>query len=449
MTATIQVTPKSHGHSTGGNRFWLLDDPALDENGQIVQGGMWAHQREWWDLPNFVRGLITGYGGGKTFSLGKRMIALALHNAPVPVITVSPTYPMALTTIVETIDELLTGKQTLDPTLSYKLFRSQPYRFSIRHGRRRGTILCYSGENPDRLKGSNVAAAGIDEPFMQQRAVLEQVAARVRHPRAKRREINLTGTPEGVIGWGFELFEGDLRSKYDVGFVQCSSHANLALPADYLHRLESAFDDEARAAYVEGKFVNMAKGRVYYAFDPTVNVEAIEKQPDGAEWGAGMDFNVNPMSFVVFWRKGDRLHITAEHELPNSDSEQAADMIREQYPQVRSVYPDATGARRQTSSAGKSDHDHLRSRGLRVVAHSTNPPIRDRYNAMNGGFKHGRVTVSPDCRKLRQYLQGYTHDEANKASQKAMSHLLDAMGYPVAFLLPVKKPQLHRAFSGA
>ena len=93
-------------------RFWRMDDPVLDANGQVVCGGMFDHQREWWNLPNFIRGLVTGYGGGKTMALAKRMIALALHNAPVTVVTVSPTYPMARTTIVESIRELLDGRST-------------------------------------------------------------------------------------------------------------------------------------------------------------------------------------------------------------------------------------------------------------------------------------------------------------------------------------------------
>jgi hypothetical protein len=430
--------------------FWRQEDPIIDEHGHVVMGGMFDHQREWWNLPNFIRGLVTGYGGGKTHTLAKRMVWLSLYNAPVPVMTVSPTYPMAETTIVQTLDEILDGKCTMERRLRYHLFKSQPYRFVLTLGAMSATILCMSGEKPDRLKGSNIAAAGIDEPFMQQRAVFNQVLARIRHPHARRRELNLTGTPEGVVGWGYDLFEGELRAKHDVGLVQRSSRANLALPSDYVQRLESGYDDTAKAAYVDGKFVNLSTGRVYYAFDPTVNITD-EPMPEDAELGCGMDFNVDPMAFCVFWRKGERVHYVREFELPNSDSESAAAELLAAYPKCRKVYPDASGAKRSTASPhGRSDFHYLRDAGLTILARPSNPPLRDRYNAVNGALKSRKVTIGPACRKLKSYLMAHTHEDMHKAQQKAMGHLLDAFAYPIAYLMPVDRTRTRLVgFSGA
>lgn len=419
--------------------FWRRDDPELDGTGRVLRGGMWEHQRQWWDLPNFIRGLVTGYGGGKTLALGKRMIWLALKNAPVPVITVSPTYPMARTTIVETIAELLEGRSSIEPGLRWKLYREQPYRFEIDMGGRHGTIRCHSGEYPDRLKGANIAAAGIDEPFIQDRGVFEQVLSRIRHPMAKVRELDITGTPEGIVGWGYDLFEGEMRSRLDVGLVQCGSTANRALPPDYIDRMERTFDETSRAAYVDGRFVNMSSGRVYHAFDPARDVVDAE-MPKDATVCVGMDFNVNPMAFVLFWRTVDRLHFFAEHEKPNCDAEQAGIAIKEMAPDVRDVYPDASGSQRShAGNSGKSAHAYLRELGFNIHARPANPLLPDRRNAVNSGFRRRIVTIGKSCPKLKTYLMSYTHDGLNKTSQKAMGHLLDAMGYPIAYLFPVDR----------
>ncbi len=40
---------------------------------------------------------------------------------------------------------------------------------------------------------------------------------------------------------------------------------------------------------------------------------------------------------------------------------------------------------------------------------------------------------------MRAYLLGYTHKDSNKQVQKDMSHLLDAFGYPIAYLFPVDR----------
>lgn len=419
--------------------FWRMDDPELDGAGGIARGGMWSHQREWWDLPNFIKALVTGYGGGKTLALAKRMIWLALYNSPAPVMTVSPSYPLALKTIVQSIDELLDGRCTLEEHMTYTLRKSQPYEFSISLPSRKGLIWCMSGERPERLKGPNIGAAGIDEPFIQHVDVFNQVIARVRHPQARVKEICLTGTPEGVVGWGFDLCEGEGRNRQDVGVIQASTGENRALGGEYVERMEAAYDDAALAAYRDGKFVNMTTGRVYHSFDPTLHV-VDEPMPAGAEMCIGLDFNVDPMSYVAFWRKGDRMHVVAEYERPNSDAEEVGHYIRRDYPDVRKIYPDASGQNRQNAGGGhKSAFAYLREQGYQICARSRNPSIYDRTNAVNGGLRHGRVTIAPSCRKLRSYLLANTHKDRHTKAQEAMSHLLDAFGYPIAFLFPVDR----------
>jgi hypothetical protein len=242
------------------------------------------------------------------------------------------------------------------------------------------------------------------------------------------------------MGWGYDLFEGSLRKLYDVGLVQCSSRENKALPPDYVQRLESGFDEAAQAAYVDGRFVNLSAGRVYHSFDPTVHVVDDIDRPKEAELGVGMDFNVNPMSWVLFWRKGERIHVFAEFERPNSDAEEAAIEIRSAMPEVRNVYPDASGAQRSHSGGGgKSAFGYLRDNGFTIHARAANPLLVDRRNAVNAAFRRGQITVAKSCPKLRNYLLAYTHDAAHKASHKAMSHLLDAFTYPVAYLFPVDR----------
>nr|MCK4930054.1 hypothetical protein [Nanoarchaeota archaeon] len=63
--------------------FWRQEDPELDADGLVVKGGMWQHQRDWWNSPKFIRALVMGYGGGKTLISGKRAISMARTNAPV------------------------------------------------------------------------------------------------------------------------------------------------------------------------------------------------------------------------------------------------------------------------------------------------------------------------------------------------------------------------------
>lgn len=429
--------------------LWRTDDPVLDEKGIVRKGGMTAPQREWWALPNFVRLLVGGYGSGKSLSLCKRMTSLALENSPHPVAIVSPTYPMAQETVIETTRQLLGGKATLMPSFRWSEKKGSPHEFRLFHGDKRGRILVYTGEHPKRLKGPNLAAAGIDEPFIQDKEVFEQMVARVRAPGSRRRELNLTGTPED-LNWGYELAEGELGERYDVGIVRASTHSNVALPSDYVERLEAGFDAKTADAYLRGEFVSLSKGAVYHAFDADNNVIDLDK-PDDAVWFSGWDFNVNPLSCVVGWvlhpDDVDRahLHIVAEYEFPNADTEFAAGAVLEEWGSagLALAYPDSNVGRATNAPAGVTDHDYLRAAGFHVVPHpGGNPAIRDRVNTVNGmlsSMRHGtRMTISPACVKLRRYLSSYAHEKMNTTHQKSMSHLLDAATYPVSTMFGPK-----------
>jgi hypothetical protein len=163
-----------------------------------------------------------------------------------------------------------------------------------------------------------------------------------------------------------------------------------------------------------------------------------------------MDFNVDPMAAIVFWRNGNHMHIVDELELPNADTDEMCATLRDRYPKpdtasqsrIQSIYPDASGRARHTSApAGRSDFTTIKEYGFDIRVKTENPKIRDRENAVNCKLRprggEPTLTISPKCRKLISYLRRYSHEEKNK--QRNMSHMLDAMGYPVAYLYPMHR----------
>lgn len=421
-----------------GGRFWRMEDPVLNESRVLQRGGMWEHQRTWWNMPNFIKVLVGGYGAGKTNILCKRAISLALTNAPCPVALVSPTFPIARQTTILTLTDMLEGKRSLLGRAFRWTYNKSTHQFTIRYNGRKALIIIYSGDKPLSLRGPNLAAAGIDEPFIQDYEVFKQMIARVRHPEAVHKEICITGTPE-QLNWGYDLCVGEDREKHDVAFVQASTRKNLALDPVYVARLGGAYAGKEADAYIDGAFRNLSAGAVYYAFDLIGNVQKI-KAPEYATWGAGMDFNVNPMAFTVFWRANDHIHFVKDYELPNSDTEDACIKLTEDFPQVRTIYPDPSGKSRHTNApGGQSDFSYIRRAGYDIEAPPDVYPRRDRFNAANGKLKNrdGKVTctIDPDCKKLIKYLGLHTYELANK--QEHMTHLLDAFSYPIVRQFPV------------
>jgi hypothetical protein len=443
--------PRPVDHTKGGGSFWRKEPPVFGQGKEITKGGMFAPQLEWWNLPNFIKVLVTGYGGGKSFILAKRMIGLALKNAPVPVAIVCPNLPQAKLTTIPTIDGLLEGKrQLLGRGFRYRYNGTPPIHYTIEYRGRRATIYILSAERPQSLKGGNLAAVGMEEPFIQPEESFQQMIARIRHPDAVHQELAIAGTPEN-LNWGYELCEGELSKRYDVGVVHASTMANKSLPDDYAKRMLAGYDEKAASAYVQGRFTNLSKGVVYHAFDREENVVELAP-PSGAQVGIGMDFNVNPMAATLFWWKGQDMHIFCEFEFPNADTEYAAlaiqDIAWERFRiRVEDVFPDASGKNRSTSAPGGiSDFVILKQLGFTIHSKDANPPRRDRYNATNRKFKSkgGRITltIDPSCTRLAKYFTQYTHEIRNKKQGEEMSHLLDAATYPVAYLFPILRSSL-------
>lgn len=139
------------------NPLWRKEDPVIDDDGIVIKGGLFAHQREWWNQSNFVKLLVTGYGGGKTMTGCKRGIAVSLTNAPVPHVVVSPSYKMAKRTTIPTLLSLLRGKMSLLDGFEYEYLKSD-HEFQIRYKGREGIIWIASGDDPDSLKGPNIGS---------------------------------------------------------------------------------------------------------------------------------------------------------------------------------------------------------------------------------------------------------------------------------------------------
>jgi hypothetical protein len=333
--AFANVVDRPVSLSKDRDEFWRREEPIIQEQPdgtrQVLRGGMFSGQRQWWELPNFIKMMVGGYGAGKTSLGGKRAISLAFQNAPAPVAFVSPTYPLARRTVIPTIEALLAGKRAIFGNQFWYRFNKSTHEFKLRFRGRNGLIYIHSGEDPLSLRGPNLAAALVDEPFIQDRAVFEQMIARVRHPDAVHKEIGLLGTPE-QLNWGYDLALGEDRDKHDVGVVTVSSRANLALDTKYVQRLEGALSEKAVQAYVDGRFIQLSTGLVYYGFKGIGSENVIDLPiPPGAEIGCGMDFNVNPFAFVVFWRAGSHMHYMFDYELENADTEYACSVLKEHF----------------------------------------------------------------------------------------------------------------------
>ena len=384
---------------------------------------MLKHQQQFWDAPNRVVLLVGGYGSGKTYIGALKSIEMSYINRPIPLMYVSPSHQLATKTIIVTLKEICNRAQ-LDYT-----YNQQKSEFRIHNWD--GIIWFGSGDKPDSLRGPNIGAAVIDEPFIQKREVFEQMIARVRHPEASKSQIFLTGTPE-QLNWGFNLAH---NKDLDMKVIQASTLDNPYLPDDYKQTLLNSYSKEQIDAYVYGKFVNLTQGRVYHEFDRDKHV--LERNDlHGWEVGAGIDWNVDALSCCIFRHNKSEIHVEKEIRLKNAGTYDLAEQLKKLYPAIK-VYPDASGSARKTS-APHTDHDIMKMAGFTVVSPRANPPVKDRVNAVNRLFREGRATISANCKYLIMDMeQNVWRNQQIDKRDAEQSHMGDAFGYPSSWLFPI------------
>jgi PBSX family phage terminase large subunit len=386
-------------------------------------------QRRFWDSKKFMPALVEGYGAGKTYVHAKRALYLSYVNAGLPGMMVSPTYKLAKRTTIHTIQEMMDRAG-----LNYTINKNDN---EIRIKNWNGLIWWGSGDDPNSLRGPNLAWAGIDEPFIQSEDVFDQMIARVRHPDATLSQIFLTGTPE-ELNWGARVCI-DEPEKYDVDLITGSTRENIHLPDDYLQRLLSSYSENQIKAYVDGAFVNLTKGRVYDPFD-RVKSNDVRTDISNLPIIAGLDFNVGKLVCIIAARIGkDRLHVFDEIVLKDSDTFEMAEVLSRKYPGIP-VYPDPAGNARHTSST-KSDHQILRDHGFMVIARKSHPPVKGRVNAVNGMLRNGLMTIDvAKCKELAIDLERvvWKGNDIDKRDD-ARTHATDALGYPTEYLWPVNR----------
>ena len=392
---------------------------------KIKQENFLPHQRQWWVLQNFMKLLVGGFGCGKTYIGALRSIYLSYVHSPLPGIYISPTYKIAKRTIIPTLHEIANRsgmRMTHNKTDNEFIIHNWDGKFWVG-----------SGDDPDSLRGPNLAWAGIDEPFIQNKMVLDIALSRIRVGDKDKRELFLTGTPE-ELNWGYDISMNE-DNRYDIGTVTGKTKDNTYLGQEYYNTLWNAYTPEMREAYLEGKFVNMKLGRAYKPFDRDRHIKHVNI--DNLEICAGIDFNVDYMSAEIFANGNGFIHFFDEIRASHSNTFELAESLRLKYPGIR-VLPDPTGSGRRTA-ATKSDHQILKDAGFQVRMRDKRILVMDRVNAVNSMLNLDRLTIEPDtCLWLIKDLDRvvFKNEDLDKTTEPELTHASDGAGYGVHYLYP-------------
>lgn len=221
--------------------------------------------------------------------------------------------------------------------------------------------------------------------------------------------------------------------------------------------LKRTMSDRVFKQEFEGSFEDIGH-RVYYEFDRQKHCIA-RTDLDNLEIGAGIDFNVDYMSAILFRfsTKQRIMHVFKEIRLSNSNTFELADALVDYLKALGSnhdirIFPDPAGTSRQTS-ATESDHAILRRKSFKIRAHSAHPAVKDRVNAVNSLLMSAdgdiSLTIDPSCKYIIEDFERVTwrkNGDIDKSTEK-LTHMSDGLGYAIEYLFPLKTKTTMRIIS--
>lgn len=394
--------------------------------------------------------LVTGYGGGKSFSLVLKMVLLKLEYPNVDILYVMPTFSMYRDILIPLLREITEGTN-----IGWDWNKSTGEIFFGCGGR----VILKSADDPSKIVGFNVAFVLLDEldTLTTEKArevfLKSSARARVRLPDGRLNQIFIGTTPEGRR-FVYHMFEKNKPDNYTL--IQASSRLNPYLTEDYFENIiATAPNAQIAEAYIEGKFVNMAVGAVYTEFDNVrCHTDAIYRK--GENLYISMDFNVLNMNAVVYVKRQpldfpksiyhgrETLHAVAHlHEI--KDTPEMAEVISNKYPTSPiTIFPDASGKNPSSKGCKVSDISQLKDAGFHIRAKNKNPLIMDRVKSLNSALKIGLVKVNTIlCPELVDALESQTYNEKTELPEKTVGSSIDdindSCGYGVHYMYPLKR----------
>lgn len=382
------------------------------------------------DMSRF-RVVIAGRRFGKTH-LSIRELCFHARIPDREVWYVAPTYKMARQIVWKKLKNKLNDLNWVSKTNETDLS------ISLRNG---STISLKGADNYDSLRGVGLDFIVLDEfADIDPEAWYETLRPTLSDKQGRALFI---GTPKGIGNWAYEIYQNSLDNdtwkSYSFTTVEGGNVPISEIEAAKKDLDERTFRQEYMATF------ETFSGRIYYAFDRSMNVVKYEGNTPDVLY-IGMDFNIDPMSAVIATRIGDNLHIIDEIRLFSSNTQEMVSEIKQRFPRSKIwSYPDPAGNQRKTSAGGVTDITILNNAGFVVKAPRAHTPVRDRINAVNSRLCDStgirRLFIDPKCKYTIEGLERQTYKEGSSQPDKdsGYDHMNDALGYMVDFIFPVRR----------
>lgn len=413
----------------------------------IDKKNLLLHQFEFLTNPAPIKALVCGYGAGKTYAfLRKTLINHIIRKRDDTGLSegwiLYPTLELAEDVFVDDFRALL------DKVNIKHKYNKQNRVIKSNYGK----IKIYTMEKPERIVGSNLTYAGVDEfdtaVISKGLKTYKKILGRLRG--CSNTELYIVTTPEGFSSTYNIFVENPKESQL---LIQAKTTDNPFLPENYIESLREQYDPRLLKAYLDGQFVNLNAGSVYYSFNRDNHVTK-EKQNIEKNLPLNLCFDFNVYPYCVSWNQvlnDNNIKFIGEWvSKTHSNTAEACNEIIKILPRDLDVviYGDASG-RSGSANSNMTNYqiiDNIFKNHFKSVLYKvkrSNPAIRDRINCVNNQFSKNNIVISENCPKLILDLEQVVWNKNSSDLDKSnieRTHITDGLGYFIDYEYPIHKP---------
>lgn len=398
---------------------------------------------------------VAGFGTGKSEVMCNSALLDSLEGGSNSMVAMyEPTYDLVRLILAPRMQEKLT-----DWGVRYKYNKAENIIYTSTG--QMGDFILRTLDNPARIVGYESFRAKIDEldtlkPQHAADAWVKIIARNRQKPDTYKpisnkplNTVSVFTTPEG-FRFVHDRWVVNRRPGYEM--IQASTLSNPFLPDDYVQALRDSYPGSLIEAYINGQFVNLTSGTVYYAYKRQQCRSRETIQPNEPLY-IGQDFNVGKMASTVYVQRGKEWHAVAEL-VDLFDTPDVIRVITERWKNNGHriiVYPDASGKNRKSNQASTSDIAMFQQAGFEVRVNASNPAVKDRILSVNTAFEKGLLLINDHaCPNVSRTLEQQAYDDNGEPEKNGViDHMADALGYPIAYEMPIMKPVLNIPISFA
>jgi hypothetical protein len=401
------------------------------------------------DVSHYSAEGVWNHNSGKSWSGARKFAFLHALNTESEGMIIAPTREDLVRDIVPKFIDFC---NELNWTVTRK---EQPLRLTVL-GRQ---IHCMSAEEPRRIASFTVGHGWVDEGAKVKESKVDplddaptQIRGRMRCKKAKLLQLVVTTTPEGIHTWVQRDWINEETRKPNHRFYLLETQGNTALHEEYTKDLLATIPADLVEQYLKGHAVDYVADRAHSTFG-TENLSVMEFDPR-IPLHIGLDFNVDPMSWVAAQEFGGGIHCVGEVFIEGGTTIDRALKVADEMGWGKGVrvifHPDRSSKARSTTGDGEFVSLMKAAKGLGWKCEGTafghNPPVIARIGKLS------RAILSADgnrnffvnaktCPRLTAELRtvGRRQDgDYDPGKAKDKGHILSAIGYAVFDMLPDK-----------